>query len=72
MSTTTYLSKSSHAARISRSPSYITRLMENGRLVLSPNRKQVNVLTHRSVDSRYRLTEQGCRRCSPPTGPDSA
>ncbi|WP_367616679.1 hypothetical protein [Pseudomonas siliginis] len=43
MSTATYLSKSAFAAHIGRSPSYITWLKENGRLVLSPNGKQVDV-----------------------------
>ncbi|NUU35184.1 terminase small subunit [Pseudomonas sp. C2B4] len=44
MSATMYLSKSAFAAHIGRSPSYITWLKENGRLVLSPNGKQVDVL----------------------------
>lgn len=44
MSAATYLSKSAFAAHIGRSPSYITWLKENGRLVLSPNGKQVDVL----------------------------
>jgi hypothetical protein len=44
MSTAAYLSKSAFAAHIGRSPSYITWLKENGRLVLSPNGKQVDVL----------------------------
>ncbi|VVP66060.1 hypothetical protein PS906_01147 [Pseudomonas fluorescens] len=44
MTTATYLSKSAFAAHIGRSPSYITWLKENGRLVLSPNGKQVDVL----------------------------
>ncbi|MBY8936191.1 terminase small subunit [Pseudomonas fluorescens] len=44
MSTATYLSKSAFAAHIGRSPSYITWLKANGRLVLSPNGKLVDVL----------------------------
>jgi hydroxymethylglutaryl-CoA reductase len=36
MTAATYLSKSAFAAHIGRSPSYITWLKENGRLVLSP------------------------------------
>ena len=39
-----YLSKSAFAARIGRTPSYITWLKDNNRLVLSPNGKQVDVL----------------------------
>ncbi|MFJ2328908.1 terminase small subunit [Pseudomonas sp. NPDC087690] len=38
-----YLSKSAFAARLGRSPSYITWLKDNNRLVLSPNGKQVDV-----------------------------
>jgi hypothetical protein len=38
------LSKSAFAAHIGRSPSYITWLKENGRLVLYLNGKQVDVL----------------------------
>jgi len=44
MNAVTYLSKSAFAAHIGRSPSYITWLKENGRLVLSSNGKQVDVL----------------------------
>ncbi|MGU3348006.1 terminase small subunit [Pseudomonas monsensis] len=44
MTAVTYLSKSACAAHIGRSPSYITWLKENGRMVLSPNGKQVDVL----------------------------
>ncbi len=44
MSTATYLFRSAFAACISLSPSYNTWLKENGRLVLSPNGKQVDVL----------------------------
>lgn len=44
MNEVTYLSKSAFAAHIGRSPSYITWLKENGRLVQSPNGKQVDVL----------------------------
>lgn len=39
-----FLSKSAFAARIGRTPSYITWLKDNQRLVLSPNGKQVDVL----------------------------
>jgi hypothetical protein len=39
-----FLSKSAFAARIGRSPSYITWLKDNGRLVLSPDGKLVDVL----------------------------
>ncbi|SEN19095.1 hypothetical protein SAMN04487857_111120 [Pseudomonas sp. ok272] len=39
-----YLSKSAFAARIGRTPSYITWLKDNNRLVLTPNGKQVDVL----------------------------
>lgn len=39
-----YLSKSAFAARIGRSPSYITWLKDNDRLVLAPNGKHVDVL----------------------------
>jgi hypothetical protein len=44
MTEPTYLSKSAFAARIGRSPSYITWLKDNNRLVLSSDGKQVNVL----------------------------
>lgn len=44
MTEPTYLSKSAFAARIGRSPSYITWLKDNNRLVLSPDGKQVDVL----------------------------
>lgn len=44
MTAPTYLSKSAFAARIGRSPSYITWLKGNNRLVLSPDGKQVDVL----------------------------
>ncbi|VVO65821.1 hypothetical protein PS876_01047 [Pseudomonas fluorescens] len=43
MTEPTYLSKSAFAARLGRSPSYITWLKDNNRLVLSPNGKQVDV-----------------------------
>lgn len=43
MTEPTYLSKSAFAARLGRSPSYITWLKDNNRLVLSPNCKQVDV-----------------------------
>ena len=43
MTEQTYLSKSAFAARLGRSPSYITWLKNNNRLVLSPNGKQVDV-----------------------------
>ncbi|CRM89174.1 hypothetical protein [Pseudomonas sp. 22 E 5] len=39
-----YLSKSAFAARIGRTPSYITWLKDNNRLVLSPDGKKVDVL----------------------------
>ncbi|NNA66174.1 terminase small subunit [Pseudomonas gessardii] len=39
-----FLSKSAFAARIGRTPSYITWLKGNNRLVLSPDGKQVDVL----------------------------
>ncbi|HDS0929591.1 TPA: terminase small subunit [Pseudomonas putida] len=39
-----FMSKSAFAARIGRSPSYITWLKDNGRLVLSPDGKLVDVL----------------------------
>lgn len=39
-----FLSKSAFAARIGRTPSYITWLKDNNRLVLAPNGKQVDVL----------------------------
>ncbi|RTY01690.1 terminase small subunit [Pseudomonas sp. C 49-2] len=39
-----YLSKSAFAARIGRTPSYITWLKDNNRLVLSPDGKRVDVL----------------------------
>ena len=39
-----YLSKSAFAVRIGRTPSYITWLKDNNRLVLSPNGKKVDVL----------------------------
>lgn len=39
-----FLSKSAFAARIGRTPSYITWLKDNNRLVLSPNGKQVDVI----------------------------
>lgn len=38
-----YMSKSTFAARIGRSPSYITWLKDNDRLVLSPDGKKVDV-----------------------------
>lgn len=44
MTEPTYLSKSAFAARIGRSPSYITWLKDNNRLVLSPDGKKVDVL----------------------------
>ncbi|AZC70566.1 hypothetical protein C4K32_3908 [Pseudomonas chlororaphis subsp. piscium] len=44
MNAVMYLSKSAFAAHIGRSPSYITWLKENGRLVLSQNGKQVDAL----------------------------
>lgn len=44
MTAPTYLSKSAFAARIGRSPSYITWLKDNNRLVLSPDGKLVDVL----------------------------
>lgn len=44
MTEPTYLSKSAFAARIGRSPSYITWLKDNNRLVLSADGKQVDVL----------------------------
>lgn len=43
MTEPTYLSKSAFAARLGRSPSYITWLKDNNRLVLSSNGKQVDV-----------------------------
>ncbi|SDU17032.1 terminase small subunit [Pseudomonas moraviensis] len=43
MTEPTYLSKSAFAARLGRSPSYVTWLKDNNRLVLSPNGKQVDV-----------------------------
>lgn len=43
MTEPTYLSKSAFAARIGRSPSYITWLKDNNRLVLSPDGKKVDV-----------------------------
>lgn len=43
MTEPTYLSKSAFAARLGRSPSYITWLKDNNRLVLSPSGKQVDV-----------------------------
>jgi hypothetical protein len=43
MTEPTFLSKSAFAARLGRSPSYITWLKDNNRLVLSPNGKQVDV-----------------------------
>lgn len=43
MTEPTYLSKSAFAARLGRSPSYITWLKDNNRLLLSPNGKQVDV-----------------------------
>ena len=43
MTEPTYLSKSAFAARLGRSPSYISWLKDNNRLVLSPNGKQVDV-----------------------------
>ena len=49
MSAATYLSKSAFAAHIGRSPSYITWLKENSRLVLSPNGKQVEVLASEAL-----------------------
>ncbi|AOE80012.1 terminase small subunit [Pseudomonas lurida] len=39
-----FLSKSAFAARIGRTPSYITWLKDNNRLVLSPDGKKVDVL----------------------------
>lgn len=39
-----FLSKSAFAARIGRTPSYITWLKDSNRLVLAPNGKQVDVL----------------------------
>lgn len=44
MTEPTYLSKSAFAARIGRSPSYITWLKDNNRLVLTPDGKKVDVL----------------------------
>lgn len=44
MTDSNFLSKSAFAARIGRSPSYITWLKDNGRLVLSPDGKLVDVL----------------------------
>jgi hypothetical protein len=44
MTEPTYLSKSAFAARIGRSPSYITWLKDNNRLVLSSDGKKVDVL----------------------------
>src|SRR5450830_2099353 len=44
MTEPTYLSKSAFAARIGRTPSYITWLKGNNRLVLSPDGKMVDVL----------------------------
>jgi len=44
MADSLYLSKSAFAARIGRSPSYITWLKDNNRLVLTPDGKQVDVL----------------------------
>ncbi len=44
MTEPTYLSKSAFAARIGRSPSYITWLKDNNRLVLSLDGKKVDVL----------------------------
>jgi len=44
MADPSYLSKSAFAARIGRSPSYITWLKDNNRLVLAPDGKQVDVL----------------------------
>lgn len=43
MAEPTYQSKSAFAARIGRSPSYITWLKDNNRLVLAPDGKQVDV-----------------------------
>jgi len=53
-----YLSKSAFAARIGRSPSYITRLKDNGRLVLSPNGKLVDVLT---TETLIRTASDPCK-----------
>lgn len=44
MTEPTYLSKSAFAARLGRSPSYITWLKDNNRLVFSPNGKQIDVI----------------------------
>ncbi|MGS0736150.1 terminase small subunit [Pseudomonas sp. GG8] len=44
-----YLSKSAFAARIGRSPSYITWLKDNNRLVLSADGKKVDVLLTESL-----------------------
>lgn len=44
MADSIYLSKSAFAARIGRTPSYITWLKDNNRLVLTLNGKQVDVL----------------------------
>ncbi len=44
MTEPTYLSKSAFAARLGRSPSYITWLKDNNRLVLSSDGKKVDVL----------------------------
>ncbi|KPA86986.1 hypothetical protein PF66_06466, partial [Pseudomonas asplenii] len=44
MADSLYLSKSAFAARIGRSPSYITWLKNNNRLVIAPDGKQIDVL----------------------------
>ena len=49
MTEPTYLSKSAFAARLGRSPSYITWLKDNNRLVLSPDGKKVDVLATQAL-----------------------
>ena len=46
---TEYLSKSAFAARIGKSPSYVTWLKEHNRLVFSPDGKRVDVVATESI-----------------------